>query len=194
MNRQEYFDKTFDRAISDGLSPSSALKVSNELTKQYNPPITGKKSFAVQTPMGSGYSRDVLVGYPEDDLEAQHGGLSLDHSIWKKLPTKTEYEIDINHFTYDALNGVPNDLSPELQGFKGKLKDFYVADDGLRANLEFPDTDIGNKVKGMYDNGEFGISIEYKGYESGNVVKDWEMTGATLHKDPSYNKTKPKSL
>lgn len=194
LDKQRYFDSAYETAKSKGYSSSDSINIAQKCLKSYNPKVSIKKSFSLDTSnYSSGNILDVLVGYPEPDTEEIYGGTALEHSGWNNVPNKS-FTFDLNHFNYDAMNGVRNDLDPEWQSFGVKVKDFYKADDGLRAKAYVPDTEKGKKFLEDYKKGKYGVSIEAEGYEDGNLIKDWQITGGTFHEDPSYIKTKPKSL
>lgn len=198
--RPSVFNQAYEVARNNGYNAADSIKIAD---KVHNTPkeevitpniVVGKKSFAIDTSyFTQGNVLDILVGYPEADTEELFGGASLDKSGWNNVPNK-EYTFDLNHFKFDALQGVRNDLEESWQGFKVKVKDFYKNEDGLRAKAYVPENEQGTKFIQDYNQGKYGVSIEYQGDQQGEVVKDWEIIGGTFHTDPSYSKTKPKGL
>lgn len=196
--KQEIFDKAYKKARKTHNTKDS-IKIAEKVVKNYKPSksepkkVTGKKSFSLDTSnYNQGNVLDILVGYPEPDTEEIYGGKALDPSGWKNVPDKP-MTFDLNHFGYDLVEGVRNDLDEKWQNFKVKVSDwFYDESEGLKAKAYIPESEQGKEFLDKYQQGEFGVSIEYKGLEENNLVKDWEIIGGTFHSDPSYTKTKPK--
>jgi len=189
--KQEIFDKAYYLA-REKHSVIDSLDIASRVIKNYKPEVTGKKSFSLNTEnYNSGNIIDILVGYPEKDTEAIYGGVELDPSGWKNVP-KNPLTFDLNHFGYDVVRGVRNDLEEKWQDFNVKVSDWYYDGEGLKAKAYIPESDKGKEFLDKYKRGEFGVSVEYKGLEDGKIIKDWEITGGTFHTDPSYTKTKPK--
>lgn len=193
MDKQEFWDKSYNAAKKKGHSAKDAQKIADKNMKNYKEPekVEGKKSFVVSqsSDITSDNYLDVLMGYPGMDVEAEHGGHFLDPSGWSNLPNQTLIG-DIEHYNFDLSHGIHNDLDEKWQHFRAEAEDFYQASDGLRARVKIPDTETGREFKELYKAGKYGASIEYSGYEDNNMVKDWTITGFTFTKDPSYNKTK----
>lgn len=199
--KQETFDNIYDLARDKGFSPYESLRFAKEAIVDIPDveEITGKKSFSVDGSF-TGNVLDVSFGSSGVDTEEIFGGMKLDPSGWMKPPSK-EFTGDLNHYTFDMVEGVRNDLPEEWQHFRTKAKDFYntVNEKGeieLRGKVYVPENDLGKQFIEKYNNGEFGVSVEYKGYLENGVVKDWEITGYTFHEDPSYDtkRNKPKDL
>jgi hypothetical protein len=193
MSKQKYFNEAYSKAKSQGYNSEDSIKIAEKCLNDYNPRVSGKKSFSLDTSnYDSGNILDVLVGYPEPDTEEIYGGRALDPSGWNNVPSET-FTFDINHFMFDSIRGERNDLDERRQALNIKVSDFYKAEDGLRAKAYVPETEVGQEFLEDYKKGRYGVSIEYDGYEDGNVIKDWKITSGTFHEDPSYSKTKPKN-
>lgn len=190
MDKQQVFDDTFED-LKTKYPLEDALEIAKRTADEYEPEkVQGKKSFALNPAADfQGNILDVLVGYKGLDTEAQFGGRRLDDNGWDNVPDK-EMTADINHFTYDTLNGEANDLDDRWHHFGVKVRDWYKSGDELRAKAYVPDNELGKEFTEKYKNGELGVSIEYEGDADENVVRDWEITGLTFHEDPSYIKTK----
>ena len=197
MDKQEFWDKSYNAAKKKGHSAKDARKIADKNMKNYKAPekVEGKKSFIPQTGasnISSDNYIDVLMGYPGMDVEAEHGGHYLDPAGWSNIPTN-KLVADLEHYNFDMSHGINNTLDEKWQHFRAEAEEFYLANDGLRAKVKIPGTDTGKEFIEKYKSGEFGVSIEYDGYKDGEMVKDWSITGFSFTKDPSYNKTKPSS-
>lgn len=200
---QIYWEKAYEMAKADGFSAEKALKIANKALDYYVPPKevhTGKKSIPqdiVRTDSAGNNTLDVLIGYPELDIEAMSGGLYLDPSGWQKVP-ESSLLADINHFHYDIVNGNPNQLDEKWHGFTLEGEAYTTPHGEMRAKVKVPDTELGKEFLNDWYAGKYGVSAEYR-YdisaleEAGDytLVKDWEITGFTFEEDPSYEKTKP---
>lgn len=185
--KQKYFDNIYDKSRQKGFSPEDSYKIAKSSTDNL---VVGKKSFALNSADISGDRMlDVLVGYPGLDTEAQFGGRRLSDDGWLN-PPKTSLTADINHYLFDVTAGVRNDLDEKWQNFSAKVQDWYVSDDGLRAKVFVPESELGDEFINDYKQGKYGVSVEYVGSEQDNVIYDWEITGVSFHTDPSYTKTK----
>lgn len=198
VKEQELFDTVYDQARKIGVPIDDAKEIALSAAEKVKPQeVTGKKSFSVGESGISGYVLDVPFGDTGMDTEAIFGGRALDPSGWEKVPDK-ELTGDINHFNYDLAEGKRNDLDERWQHFVTKASDFYLTEKDdkkeLRAKVHVPETNEGKEFIQKYENGELGVSVEYKGYEEDGTVKDWEIIGYSFHEDPSYNTKKPKSL
>lgn len=192
-SKQETFDKAYLKAKESGYNTLDSIEIAKKVISTPKL-VTGKKSFALNTNnYNSGNIIDILVGYPGADTEEIYGGRVLEHSGWKKVPNKP-MTFDLNHFGFDVLNGVRNDLEEYWQDLKIKVSDWYYDEEGLKAKAYIPETNKGQEFLEDYKKGKYGVSIEYKGIEDGKVIKDWEIIGGTFHEDPSFTATKPKSL
>ena len=191
--KQEYFDKAYNKAKSQGYSASDSLRIADKVLGSYREKVQVKKSFTLDTTnYSTGNVLDILVGYPEADTEEVYGGDTLEYSGWKNTPSKP-MTFDLNHFGFDMKEGVRNDLGKEWQNFGVKIDDWYQAEDGLRAKAYVPESELGALFLEDYQKGKYGVSIEADGYKENDVIRDWEITGGTFHTDPSYKKTKPKT-
>lgn len=187
MMKQKIFDEVYQNSKNKGFSAEDALKIAK---KSINDLVVGKKSFSMSSyDVTNDRVLDVLVGYPDIDTEYKFGGRLLDPNGWYKIPD-TQLTADINHYTFDAANGVRNDLDDKWKDFSAIFKDWYITDDGLRAKVFVPETEIGDEFINEYKNGKYGVSVEYIGKEKDNVIYDWDITGVSFHTDPSYIKTK----
>ena len=195
--KQQHYEKSYSKALGDGYTYYDANEIALESTKAYEPVVEGKKSFTVTQTKSDGNVLDVLFGYSGADAEALSGGSTLEYSGWNNVPSES-FTGDINHYSYDLANGVANDLEDKWQNFTTKAKDFYTVQNNnvteLRGKVEVPNTDSGKEFIKAYDNGEFGVSIEYKGLQGNKFIEDWEMTGYTFDKNPSYDTKKSKDL
>lgn len=199
---QIYWEKAYEMAKADGFSANKALKIANKSLDYYIPPKevhTGKKSVPqniTRVDAGSNVI-DVLVGYPELDIEAMSGGLYLDPSGWKNAP-EDKLMADINHFHYDVVNGNPNQLDEKWHGFTLEGEAYTTPHGEMRARVTVPDNELGQEFLQDWNSGKYGVSAEYK-YDISSLedaddytlVKDWSVTGFTFEEDPSYTKTKP---
>jgi len=184
-------EKIFNKALDKGYSLSESFFIAENANPEK---IKGKKSFALNTSnFDSQNVIDITVGSPEGSIEELYGGRVLNKENWLKTPNKS-FTADLNHFTYDAVEGVKNDLPEEWQHFGVKVQDFYVDDDQLKAKAYIPENDLGKKFLEDYKKGKYGVSIEYEGYADDNYVYDWDITGIPFHTDPDIPSTKPKDL
>jgi len=194
-SRQDFFDREYTQAKSEGFSSEESFNIASKLLKNFRPTskkasrITGKKSLALSSSLGSISSdniiRDVVFGGIKAGIEELSGGLALDESGWKR--DYKELIGDIGHFNFDLKQGNPNDLEPDYQHFTEKATNFRFINGELLADIELPDLMVSNDIKNKYYNREIGVSIEYEGNEENGVVKDWNITGFTLHKDPDFD-------
>ena len=195
--KQKIFNEAYSKARESHNVEDSIIiaeRVMNDYSNSQPKIVTGKKSFALNTQnYNSGNVIDILVGYPGADTEAIYGGRVLDSNGWKNIPSKP-MTFDLNHFSYDVVQGVRNDLDEKWQDFKVKVSDWYYDDEGLKAKAYIPESDKGKQFLEEYKQGKYGVSIEYKGIQEDKLIKDWEIIGGTFHEDPSYSLTKPKSL
>lgn len=200
---QRYWERAYEMAKEEGFSAQKALKIANKALDYYVPPKevhTGKKSVPqniTRVDAGSNII-DVLIGYPELDIEAMSGGLYLDPSGWQKVP-ESSLMGDINHFHYDIVNGNPNQLDEKWHGFTVQGEPYVTPHGEMRARVKIPDTDLGKEFLQDWNSGKYGVSAEYRynlsaleeSEQGFTTVKDWEITGFTFEEDPSYTKTKP---
>jgi len=188
MKKQELFNNTYESSRGKGFTPEESLYIAKEVIKDYKEleMITGKKSYTLSGTSTSNVI-DMVFGYPAADVEEELGILKMDYSGWNKTPN-TKLKGDLEHFSHDLAEGITNDLDESWYNFYTEAEDWYIDDKGnLRAKVTFPDTEKGREALTMYNTGQLGASIEYKGYKENNEVKNWEIIGYSLVKDPSYN-------
>ena len=188
MKTQDLFDITYDVAREKGYTPEQSLMIAKETISNYKEPqeVVGKKSFAISG-VNTGNTIDMIFGYPAPDVEEQMNVLKMDYSGWNKTPDRKILG-DMEHFGFDLANGVKNDLHEDWQDFNVEANDWYIDDkQNLRAKVKFPDTEKGKEALRMYNTGQLGASIEYKGFNDDNTLTNWEITGFSLTKDPSYD-------
>jgi len=194
------FKDVYEIAKSAGRSAKEAyLYALKYADPEPEAPPSGKKSFSISGSNLGANVIDVPFGNSGMDVEAMFGGYQLNPEKWKEPPQK-ELKGDINHFNFDMAEGVYNDLDEKWQNFITKASDFYSTknEDGeyeLRGKVYVPNTELGKEFLQRYENGELGVSVEYKPKKwSGNFIEDWDITGYSFHEDPSYNTKKPKDL
>ena len=190
MDKQSVWDNAYNKARQK-LSPSVAMKVADISLDDFREPISGVRTLAINSNYAmDGDIIDVLVGYVDSGVEE---GLqdSLDSSGFDKF-TEKEVKVDLEHFNSDFGDGVSNNLDEKWQDFLIPSK-MYKKGNEIRAKVEPPKNELGEEFVKRYKNGEFGASIEYKGYKEGDKVVDWEITGFSFTKNPHYTKTKPKN-
>ena len=190
MDKQSVWDNAYNKARQK-LSPSVAMKVADIAIDNFREPISGVRSLAINSNYAmDGDIIDVLVGYVDSGVEE---GLqdSLDSSGFDKF-TEKEVKADLEHFHSDFGDGVSNDLDEKWQDFLIPSK-MYKKGNEIRAKVEPPKNELGEEFVERYKNGEFGASIEYKGYKEDDKVVDWEIKGFSFTKNPHYDKTKPKN-
>ncbi len=193
VNRQQFFDREYTQAKSEGFSAEESFCIANKLMSNYRPvhSITGKKSMIASTPFGEistdNVIRNVVFGGIKAGHEEKAGGRKLDKSGWTK-----SYESlsgDMNHYKYDTLNGVHNNLEEEYIGLEHKASNLHFDGENLVGDITLPDSETASKVKQLYYDGKIGVSPEYTGNqeEGSTLVTDWEITGYTLHTDPDFD-------
>jgi len=188
--------KTYARLKNKGYSAEDALFISNRVKDIEENIVTVKRSFVVaDANVGNGNVLDVCFGYSQPDTAEIFGQPKLEPTGWEKVPNK-EFTGDINHYNFDIARGVTNNLEDKWKHFVTKASDFYttVTEKGteLRGKVHVPENELGSEFINDYKEGKYGISIEAKGNQQGDVIKDWNMIGYTFHEDPSYSKTKSK--
>jgi len=190
MDKQKIWEDAYFKA-REKLSPTLASEVADLALNDYKEPIEGVRSITMNSQfIEDGDILDVLVGYVDSGIEENLAD-SLDSSGFDKFEEK-EVKADLEHFNSDFADGVANNLDEKWHDFLIPSK-MYKKGNEIRAKIEPPKNELGKEFVDRYKNGEFGASIEYKGYKEGNKVVDWEITGFSFTKDPHYNQTKPKT-
>ena len=191
MDNQEFWNEAYKNAKNKGYGAKTALRIANSAVANYHPVVSGSRSISVDSNFynNEGYL-DILVGYPDSGVEE---GLpdALDPSGWQTFQEKS-VKADLEHFNSDFADGIANDLDEKWQNFMIDAK-LYKKGNEIRAKITPPDTDLGKEFIDKYKAGEFGTSIEYRGKQYENTIKDWEITGFSFTKNPHYDKTRPKN-